>query len=123
MLKPKYHRYFALFLIAAFLQAIAFSSFFSDVQSQPEPQPTPPTQTVGGGVRSPNSKCKIAKDNQTPDPVSLGEAKPFNTLPMRLQKIVAYSQSVGWVKADNIRKNVTDYKLARITDLKKAFKN
>ncbi len=118
MLNPKYHQYFALFAIATFLQAIDSSSFLADANAQPEPQSTPPTQTVPAGVRSPNSKCAIAKDNQSPDRVSLGEAKPFNTLPARLQKIVAYSHNVGWVKADDVRKNVIEYHSPLITAIK-----
>ena len=117
MLKPKYHQYFALFAIATFSQAIVLSSFFADAIAQPEPNGSP-TQTVPAGVRSPNSKCKTGKNNQIPNRVSLGEAAPLNSLPMRLQKIVAYSQRVGWVKAEDVRKNIIDYKLARITNLK-----
>jgi hypothetical protein len=117
MLNPKYHRYFALLSIATLIQEIAFSNFLSNASAQPETSNSP-TQTITGGVRSPNSKCAIAKDNQLPDRVSLGEAKPFNTLPVRLQKIVAYSQNVGWVKADDVRKNVTEYQSPLSTAIK-----
>jgi hypothetical protein len=117
MFNPKYHRYFALFAIATFSQAIALSSFFADAIAQPEPNGAP-TQTVPAGVRSPNSKCKTGKNSQSQDRVSLGEASPLNSLPMRLQKIVAYSQRVGWVKVEDVLENVPDYKLARNTNRK-----
>ncbi len=117
MLNPKYHQYFALFAIATLLQAITSPTFLSNANAQPDTNGTP-TQTVSGGVRSPNNKCAIVKDNQSPDRVSLGEAKPFNTLPLRLQKIAAYSHNVGWVRADDIRKNVTEYQSPLITAIK-----
>ncbi len=58
MSTPKYHRYFALFLINVLLQAISCSKFFADVQAQPETSTTP-TQTLPGGVmgNDPIKKC------------------------------------------------------------------
>lgn len=118
MLSQKYHRYFALLAISTFLQAIVLSVFVANASADGPETNTSTTQTSPLGTRGRNSKCLAAINSQSPDRVSTGEAKELSTLDLRLQKIVAYSQNVGWVKADDVRKNVTEYQSPRITALK-----
>ena len=119
MLNPKLHQRFVCFAIATISQAVGFSCFLADSYADPDPlNPIgSPTQTVSGGTRGRNSQCLTDKDGKALAPLTGKEQKTLNSLDVQLQKIVAYSQKVGWVKASGVQQNVAEYAANQATVL------
>jgi hypothetical protein len=77
MLKPKYHQYFALFVIANVLQAITLSIFFADTNAQPDPDGAPSKTLSGGGRVSPYGYGLGLPRSSNTGGATRGEIPPF----------------------------------------------
>ncbi|MDX2255275.1 MAG: hypothetical protein NW214_07165 [Pseudanabaenaceae cyanobacterium bins.39] len=121
MLNSKLHQRFVGLAIAIISQTMGFTCFLSESDSQPKPPNPNPKQTVSGGTRGRNSQCLTDKDGRSLAPLSEDVIKkqiPLESLDGKLRNIITYSRKVGWVKADDIRKNIAEYQSPRITRIK-----